>query len=122
MKIIRLLAILVYLFVTACSPLKQKAVPASSPAIGLPTQLPSPSPPPSATPWVPPLQTVTPAVAASLSVDEQIAQLLQAYQLALDQELATGDTVMVKNDDGTKQKMLEGKSKEDGCPVGGDYC
>jgi hypothetical protein len=56
--------------------------------------------------------TVTPAVVAGLSVDEQIAKLLQDYQFALDKEVAIGDTVIVKNDDGTQQKMLQGKSKE----------
>ena len=71
-----------------------------------------PTPLPTATSWDPPLETVAPTETASLSVNDQIAQLLKDYQLALDQELATGETVTVKNDDGTQQKMLTGKSQE----------
>ena len=101
---------------TACSPARDQAAPTASPGVihftQTPLRQPTPSPQPTTTLWAPPRETITPAAAASLTVDEQIAQLLQDYQLALDKELATGDTVMVKNDDGTQQKMLQGKSKE----------
>jgi hypothetical protein len=120
-KTIRLLAILVCLFATACSPVKDQAVSASSPTAELapetPASVPTPSPLPTATAWRPSLPAAisplpTAAVNPSLPVDEQIAQLLQGYQCALAEELAHGETVIVKNDDGTQQKMLAGKSQE----------
>ena len=120
MKSIRLAVFLGLLLLivcaTSCSPFKDQAISTPSPDPVVATETTAPPPTltlrPTATAWVPPLITNTPASVASLTVDEQIAQLLKDYQLALDKELATGDTVMVKNDDGTQQKMLQGKSKE----------
>jgi len=119
-KTFRFMVLFVFLMLitcaNACSPFKDQAIATPSPVAVAATETRAPSqtttPRPTATVWVPPLITNTPAVVASLSVDDQIAQLLKDYQLALDKELATGDTVMVKNDDGTQQKMLQGKSKE----------
>ncbi len=110
MKTIRLLAFMVCLLTlacgNACSPVKDQAIAASSPAA---VTAPGNQSPISVT-VTPPFPT--PAVATSLSIDKKVAQLLEDYQSALDEEMAHGDTVTVKNANGAEQKMLNGKSKE----------
>jgi hypothetical protein len=98
MKTMRVLVLCVYLFTAACSPVKNQAAASSTALAHNQSTATQPFP--------------APLLPTSFSIDKQVAQLIEEYQYALDEELAHGDTILVKKTDGSRQKVLTGKSKK----------